>query len=296
MEPSNSGGIKNMDITIADERALLFQEQLTMDQAEGRAWSQKVEAFGSMEKMTSFIRRPKDQDFELTYKEHRFQPFWHIECQARYVYERKREYPITLSGSEIKTVTIKDHEYPVAGGAILLTATEHCREEPRREVFIDGITGEHNQSFSDYLQYPANVMPLDQIDDLSQKNIILVPPKSKATVVLRDVLLDVLKSIQADHILEDQVEIKRLDLYYRPVYAFRYRWHSKDKEAVLEMDSLTGTVQSNGTTYQRYMGQILDADFLFDVGAETVGIFVPGGGIAVKLARKGYDIARSDSD
>jgi hypothetical protein len=132
-----------MDITIADERALLFQEQLTMDQAEGRAWSQKVEAFGSMEKMTSFIRRPKDSDFELTYKEHRFQPFWHIECQARYVYERKREYPITLSGSEIKAVTIEGHEYPADQGRIRLTAVEHCRQEPRREVFIDGITAEH---------------------------------------------------------------------------------------------------------------------------------------------------------
>ena len=285
-----------MDITLADERALLFQEQLTMDQAEGRAWSQKVEAFGSMEKMTSFIRRPKDTDFELTYKEHRFQPFWHIECQARYVYERKREYPITLSGPEIKTVTIEDHEYTAGQGRILLTAVEHCREEPRREVFIDGITSEHKPEYNHYLQYPANVLPLDQIDDLSQKNIILVPPQSKATAVLRNVLLDVLKSIQADHILEDQVEIKRLDLYYRPVYAFQYRWHSKDKEAVLEMDALTGTSQSNGTTYQRYMGQILDADFLFDVGAETVGLFVPGGGIAVKLARKGYDIARRDSD
>jgi len=285
-----------MDITIADERALLFQEQLTMDQAEGRAWSQKVEAFGSMEKMTSFIRRPKDTDFELTYKEHRFQPFWHIECQARYVYERKREYPITLSGPEIKAVTIEDHEYTAGQGRILLPAVEHCREEPRREVFIDGITSEHKPEYNRYLQYPANVLPLDQIDDLSQKNIILVPPQSKATAVLRNVLLDVLKSIQADHILEDQVEIKRLDLYYRPVYAFQYRWHSKDKEAVLEMDALTGTSQSNGTTYQRYMGQILDADFLFDVGAETVGLFVPGGGIAVKLARKGYDIARRDSD
>ena len=112
--------------------------------------------------------------------------------------------------------------------------------------------------------------------------------------MLRDVLLNVLKSFQADQIIEDRVEIERVDLYYRPVYAFQYRWHSKGKEAVLEIDALTGTLQSNGKTYQQYMGKILDADFLFDVGAETVGIFVPGGGIAVKLARKGYDIARTD--
>jgi hypothetical protein len=284
-----------MELSIADERALVFQEQLTMDQAEGRAWGQKVDAFGNVEKMTSFLRRPKDEDFELTYKEHRYQPFWHIECQARYVYERQREYPVTLSGQEIKEVTIEGHTYPVINGSILLKAVEHCREEPQQNVFIDGYTGERNQAFNDYLKFPANEMPLEQIDELTQKGIIIVPPQSRATAVLRDVLLDVLKSLQADEILEDHIEIRRVDLYYRPVFAFQYRWLSKDKEAVLEMDALTGTLQSNGKTYQQYMGKILDNDFLFDVGAETVGLLVPGGGLAVKLARKGYNAARSDS-
>lgn len=285
-----------MEIGIADERALVFQEQLTMDQAEGRAWGQKVVAFGSMEKMTSFLRRPKDEDFELTYKEHRLQPFWHVECQARYVYERQRAYPIPLSGSEIKSITIEGHEYPAEAGRITLQGVEHCREEPRREVFIDGYSGEHDEALGEYLKYPANEMPIEQIDELTQKNIIIVPPQSKATAVVRDVLLGVLKSFQADQIIEDQVEIERVDLYYRPVYAFQYRWLSKGKEAVLEMDGLTGTIQSNGKTYQQYMGKILDADFLFDIGAETVGLLVPGGGIAVKLARKGYDIARTDGE
>ena len=55
-----------MEIAITDERALVFQEQFTMDQAEGRAWGQKVDAFGNVEKMTSFLRRPKDEDFKLT--------------------------------------------------------------------------------------------------------------------------------------------------------------------------------------------------------------------------------------
>jgi hypothetical protein len=285
-----------MEIAIADERALVFQEQLTLDQAEGRAWGHKVDAFGSMDKVTSFLRRPKDEDFELVYKEHRLQPFWHIECQARYVYERQREYPITLGGPEVTTVTIDDHEYPAINSRITLKAVEHCREEPRREVFIDGYTGENNQAFASYLQHPANEMPLEQIDELTQKGIILVPPQSRATAVLRDVLLGVLKSLQADQIIEDQVEVGRVDLYYRPIYAFQYRWISKEKEAVLEIDGLTGKLQSDGKIYQQYMGQILDADFLFDVGAETLGLLVPGGGIALKLARKGYNVARSDTN
>jgi len=282
-----------MEMSIADERAFLFQEQLTMDQAEGRAWGQKVAAFGSVEKVTSFIRRPKDDDFELTYKEHRIQPFWHIECQARYVYDRLREYPVTLSGTEVSAVTIEGQQYPVEGGRIVLKAVEHCREEPRREVFVDGYTGEHDQDLADYLKFAANEMPLEQIDDLAGRDVIIVPPQSKATTLVRDVLLDVMKSLEADQIIEDHIEIERVDLYYRPVYAFQYRWLSKDKEAVLEMDALTGTMQSNGTTFQRYMGQILDADFLFDVGVDTIDLLVPGGGIAIKLARKGYNVART---
>ena len=40
------------------------------------------------------------------------------------------------------------------------------------------------------------------------------------------------------------------------------------------------------------MGKILDPDFLFDVGVETVDLLAPGGGLAIKLAKKGLDVAR----
>ena len=284
-----------MEIAIAGERALVFQEKLTIDQAEGRAWGHKLAAFGSMVKMTSFIRKPKDSEFELIYKEHRLQPFWHIECSARYVYERNREYPISLSGKEIEAVTIQENKYHSSDCRIVLQAVEHCREEPQREVFVDGITGEENPTLIDYLEYPANEMSIEDIDNLPDKGIILVPPQSRATAIVRDVLLGVMKSLQADRILEDHVEIQRVDLYDRPVYAFQYRWASKEKEAIVEMDALTGTLQSDGTVYRQYMGQILDADFLFDVGIDTVDLLVPGGGIAIKLAHKGIDLARSRS-
>jgi len=285
-----------MEISIVDERALVLQEQLTLEQAEGRAWSQKLDAFGSMQKMTSLFRRPKDDDFTLTYKEHRLQPFWHIECQAHYVYERQREYPLAMSGSEVEAVTIADQRYEVKDGRIVLTGLEHCREEPRREVFIDGYSGEQEEGLGQYRQFPANEIPVDQIDTLTQANVIVVPPQSKATALVRDVLLTILKSIKADKIIEDSVEIERVDLYYRPVYAFQYRWLSKEKEAVLEIDGLTGNVHGDGKTFQQYMGKVLDGDFLFDVGVDTIDLLVPGGGIAIKLARKGYDIARKRSE
>ncbi len=281
-----------MEISLADERALLLKEQLTLEQAEGRAWSRKLDAFGRMAKMGSFLQRPKDDDFELIYKEHRIEPFWHIECQARYVYERRREFSIPISGAEVEKVTVDGQEYGVNDGRLILYGIEHCREEPREEVFIDGYTNQSIPELSSYLNFPANEVPTDYMDDLTEKGIIVLPPQVRASAVVREVLIGMLRTVQADRILEDSVNIQKVDLYYRPVYAFQYRWKSREKEAILEYDGLTGQLQAGGKTFQQYMGKLMDPEFLFDVGADTIDLLLPGGGIAVKLARKGIDAAR----
>lgn len=63
----------------------------------------------------------------------------------------------------------------------------------------------------------------------------------------------------------------------------------------MEYDALTGELQAGGRTFQQYVGKVLDPEFLFDVGIDTIDLLVPGGGLAVKLARKGIDAARSRS-
>ncbi|MBK8902380.1 MAG: hypothetical protein IPM53_14425 [Anaerolineaceae bacterium] len=284
-----------MDITLADERAFLLKEQLSLEQAQGRAWEKKVDAFGRMVKVASFLQRPKDSDFALVYQEHRYEPFWHIVCRARYAYQRQRDVPLTLSGSEVKAVTLGDKEYEVQNGRLHLTVTEHCREEPERIRFIDGYTNQPDETLSQYLSHPANEVPPEHLEELGKTGAIVVPAQARASAVVRNVLLEVLKSIQADVILEDAVEIAKVDLYYRPVYAFQFRWHSKEKEAIVEYDAVTGELRTDGKTFQQYMGKLLDPEFLFDVGTETIDLLVPGGGLAVKLARKGLDVARSRS-
>ncbi|MCP4416675.1 MAG: hypothetical protein GY805_08635 [Chloroflexi bacterium] len=284
-----------MDITLADERAFVLKEQLSLEQAEGRAWGKKVDAFGRMVKMASFLQRPKDSDFELLYKEHRYEPFWHIVCRARYRYERRKEVPIASTGGEVEAISLHDKRYDVQNGRILLTVTEHCCEEPERILFIDGYSNQPDDTFSQYLNNPANEIPPEHLEELGKQSAIIVPPQARASAIVRDVLLGVLKSIQADTILEDSVEVANVDLYYRPVYAFQYRWLSKEKEAIVEYDGVTGKVRTDGKTFQQYMGKLLDPEFLFDVGADTIDLLVPGGGLAVKLARKGMDVARKRS-
>jgi len=281
-----------MEISLADERALLLKEQLTLEQAEGRAWSKKVDAFGRMAKMGSLLQRPKDEDFELIYKEHRVEPFWHVVCNARYLYERRKEFAIEISGPEVERVTIEEQEYGVNNGRLILNGLEHCREEPHTTVFVDGYSNGQLPELANYLDYPANEVPAEYLEELTEKGIIVVPPQVRASAVVREVLIGMLRTVKADRILEDSVEIQTIDLYYRPVYAFQYRWQAREKEAILEFDGLTGQLQTGGKTFQQYMGKLMDPEFLFDVGADTIDLLVPGGGLAVKLARKGIDAAR----
>jgi hypothetical protein len=58
------------------------------------------------------------------------------------------------------------------------------------------------------------------------------------------------------------------------VYAFRYRHGGK--EAVIEFDGLTGEIRPDGSTFEQYLGKVLEPRFLLDVGVEAVNIFVPG--------------------
>jgi hypothetical protein len=285
-----------MQVNLVEERAMILQEQLSMDQAEGRAWSNKMSAFGRLERVTSLFSRPKDDEFELLYKEKRYQPFWHIICSSRYVYERQRQYPLKVSGPEVESVSIEGMQYDATTGTITLSGLEHCREEVRNEVMIDGLTNAPNPDLSSYLGYPKTEIAEDDLDDFQPTDAIVVPPQARATAVVRDILIGMIKSVQADRIIEDRIDVERVDLYYRPVYAFQYRWHAKEKEAIVEYDGMTGQMQTGGKTFQQYAGKILDPEFLFDISLEAVDLLVPGGGLAIKLAKKGIEVAQNRKD
>jgi len=282
-----------MQVNLVEERAMILQEQLTMDQAEGRAWSNKMSAFGRLERVTSLFSRPKDEEFELLYKEKRYQPFWHIICSSCYVYERRRQYPLKVSGPEVESVSIEGMQYDATTGTITLSGLEHCREEVRNEVMIDGLTNKPTPDLSSYLGYSKTEIAEDDLDDFQPTDTIVVPPQARATAVVRDILIGMIKSVQADRIIEDRIDVERVDLYYRPVYAFQYRWHAKEKEAIVEYDGMTGKMQTGGKTFQQYAGKILDPEFLFDISIEAVDLLVPGGGLAIKLAKKGIEVAQS---
>ena len=273
-----------MEVFIADVRAWMLRERLSMDHAEGRAWSRKMDAFGTLARVTGFLNRPKENEFELTYKEHRFEPFWHITCASRYVYERTREYKISIDPSSVTLVTVNGVEYGPINGAITLSGREFCREEHKEAVYVDGLTNNRDSELSRYLPFEREEIAEHKPPPFAP-GVVVVPPRVKASAAVRDTLAHLIKAVDADTVTEDRIDIESVDLFYRPVYAFEYEWKSKARTAVMEYDGLTGDLRAEGQVFREYMGKLFDPALLFDIGADTASLLIPGGGLGLKVAK-----------
>ena len=273
-----------MEITLAPERLFLLEERLTLDEITQRAMDKRISALGSL------LSKPKPEEVTLVNKQRRLEPFWHVAGHAIYVYERNREYSVPAAAPDVDGLTITGTKYEgVAAGAtraFRVPALEHCRTEIRSESFVDGLTG---AAVADGAQVIGG--PRSEISDpatLADGDTIALPPENRASYVVRALMGELIKPVQADRVLEEEVVLEATDLFYRPVWAFEFTWNGKGKNAIVEIDSVTGQTRAGKALVGQIRGA-LNRDLLFDVGADTIGLFVPGGSIAVKLAKAAID-------
>jgi hypothetical protein len=276
-----------MDVKLPEERILVLAETFDMEGAEMRAATRKIDAFGTLAKVAGFLAKPKDEEFELVYRERRLQPFWSIACSAVCAYERTREHSIKLA-PEVRQATVAGEVHGLRGHELVLPVLETCREEIRREATYDALSGQAAPDLAARLKFTAQLASEETLAAAAKANTVVVPPQAKASVVIREVLSGLIGKIEADKVLEETVAFEAVDLYYRPVYAFRYR--RGGKEAVVEVDGLTGEAKAGGATFEAYLGKVLEPRFLLDVGAEAANIFLPGATLVKVLVTKGMEM------
>lgn len=262
-----------MNVEIAEERIVALTDRFTLDHAEGRAWSRRADAFGTVAKLGGLLNRSTSEDYECVYRERRIQPFWRLHATAVAEYERTRSYAVAVSPS-VRSVQLLGETVDVEQGQLRLSGLETCRDESSREHLFDGLTRAENPGLAGYLKFDSEVVDAEALAALAREGTVVVPPGTKASVLVREVVSAAIGKIDADRVLEERVIVDMVDLVYRPVYAFRYR-HA-GKEAVIEFDGLTGEIRPDGSTFEQYLGKVLEPRFLLDVGVEAVNIFVPG--------------------
>jgi hypothetical protein len=278
-----------MDIQLGSERIFLLRERDGGDQIRQQAMDHRTQAFGSG--LGSLLSRPKAEDVELIATQRRLEPFWHVSGRATYVYERSRDYPVVASAPEVQEVTLLGTTYPVnrtgaGAGSFTVPALEHCREELAHVLDVDARSGARVADATVVLSGPR-----DEVSDpatLSAEDTIVIPPEQRASFVVRQLLAEMLKPVQADRILEESLTLETIDLCYRPIRAYEFHWKPKDKRGVVEIDAVTGTFRQGGS-FLPQLGRVISRDALFDIGADTIGLLVPGGSIAVKVARAALD-------
>lgn len=281
-----------MDVELAEERMLILADRFSMDHAEGRAWTKRTDAFGTMAKIGSFLSRPKDEDFETVYRERRLQPFFHIACTATMTYERAKDYRVPVDANVV-AVEIDGISHPVADVRFTLSGTERCHDEIHRDAYYDAIGGQPDAVAAQYLKHGATLADAAALAKAAADGAVVIPPQAKASMLVRDVLAAAISRIEADRVIEEKLSIHHIDLYYRPVYAFRYRWQGK--EAVVEFDGVSGETQTGGSTFEQFLGRTIDAEFLINAGVEAAGILIPGARLAEIVISKSIKASKEKS-
>lgn len=276
-----------MNVELAEERILLLPDKLGAQMAEGRAWSKRTDAFGAFAKLGGFLQKPKDEDYEVVYRELRLQPFWRLSVSTTHIYERQRQHKLKV-GSEVQSISLGGETYPATNREAAINVTECCSEQGQRDWMFDGITKKPEAHLKTYLGIDAKVVSADDLNEQARAGAIVVPPQAKASMLTRDVISQAIRKIEADRIIEEKMQVDAIDLFYRPVYAVRYRW--QQKEAVVEVDAVTGETRTGGTTFESYVGKLVDRDFLLDAGAEAANMFIPGVNLAKIIVVKGLKI------
>ncbi len=283
-----------MEIELADQHVYELDQRLTVEEIRQRAMDRRTGAFGSG--LGNLLQRPKPDDIELVASQRRLEPFWHVACQARYVYERTRDYTVPASGPEVRQVTVLGQEYTIdsAGGrgSFTLPTLEHCRDEFSSELYLDGVSGAPVTDATAIVGGPRH--EVSDLAALSEDETVVVPPEQRASYVVRQLLASMMKPVQADSVTEESMTIQNIDLYYRPWWAFEFHWKPKDKKGIVELDAVTGQMRPGQALADR-VGKMMNREALFDIGADTVGLLVPGGSIAVKVAKLAIDQSNKPS-
>lgn len=275
-----------MDIQLAPERIMALDERVAFDEIRQKAMDRRTSAFGGG--LGGFLQRAKPEEVTLQQTQRRLEPIWHVRCSARYVYQRTREYAVVASGAEVKEVEVNGAMYPVAeaGRLFRLPILEHCKEEFTLEHFTDGVTG---NAVADGAQLAAgSSTEIGDLATLTADGSILIPPEHRASFVIRKLIAEMMKPVQADSVTEEALSLERTDLYYRPIYAFEFFWAAKAKTGVVEIDAVTGQIHQAAALVSGGKG-IISRDTLFDLGADAAGLLIPGGSIAVKVAKVAYE-------
>lgn len=276
-------GLSN--IHIDGEKLLVLQDVLGMEKAREMANEQKLKSFGML---SSLLSRPKTEDIEISYEEKRYDAFWRVLGSARFEYKRRKAYKVAVE-KVVQDVEILSTNFHVLPGtsSFEIEGIEHCVEEYQEESIVDAQTGNPDATFGKYVSYLSQ--QIDTTDTLTKDGTPIVALEAKPAFIVRKVVNALIKPIQADTILDEQIGITELALYFVPIYTFEFFWKNKDKRVAISFDGVTGELRPKANKITERLRKSFTNDEIFEFGKEVAN-FVPGGGLAMMVGKKAVEL------
>ena len=271
-------------IHIEGEKLLVLEDVLGMERARKLAEDHKVKAFGVL---AGLFSRPQPEDIAVVYEEKRFDAFWRVVGAARFEYKRRKAYkvPVEHMVKEIEVMGKMFQTHPDAP-FFELEGEERCVEEYRQEVIVNAQTG-NAEDFSKYIDFLSQ--EISSTDALTKDGTPVVALEAKPAFLVRQVVNNLIKPIQADKILDEQIGITQLALYFVPIYTFELHWKTKDKRVTISYDGVTGELMPNSNKIAERLRKSFTNEEIFEFGKEAAN-FIPGGGLAMMVGRKAIEL------
>lgn len=271
-------------IHIEGEKLLVLEDVLGMERARKLAEEHKVKAFGLL---SSFLSRPQPDDIEIIYDEKRFDAFWRVVGASRFEYKRRKVYRVVVEPM-VKEVELLGSLFTTRpdAPAFEVEGEERCVEEYKEEVIVDAKDGQAG-NFSKYINFLSH--EIASTDALTKDGSLVVALEAKPAFLIRQVVNNLIKPIQADKILDEQIGITQLALYFVPVYTFELHWKSKDKRVTVSFDGATGELMPKANKIAERLRKSFTNDEIFEFGKEAAN-FIPGGGLAMMVGRKAIEL------
>lgn len=260
-----------------------FEEVYSFRAAQEQAEKAKLDAFGKLARLTPW-NRPKEDTVLLARSESRIEPFWCVQATRTVDYTCSVQYPIGVHNPHAQKVTLLGQEFELARtgdkARFEVAAQEHCHRKLSHLMWLDGLERVHVKAAT--LQAYAEKYRYHEVPAVEAGGVVR-PAVPEQAVVQRACAALNGQAINAHSIGQDVVTLEKLSLFLRPVFAFEFIWSSADKRGVIEVDGLTGAVQTDGKWFADKLDRILTRQMLMNATAELAGALVPGGGLAVRV-------------
>jgi len=270
---AESGGCS---LNIEEKNILAFFPKISISEAAKKAEENKHRCLSFFSRI---IYRPKDDEIKLSGSTAHYLPFWQIEFAANVEYIREKPLKLDLDKT-VNEVKIGDQYFKVKDGSLKLKIDEKCSADQQQTSFIDAISGD---SIDPGELLSSGHKRLNSISELINNDIEVIPPRIRASIPVRNMIHSLMQPLKAIEILSQTLNIQKLNLCFRPVYTFEYLWESRKQSVSFCIDGVTGRVYEGNGIVQSSDNRISEAS-LFDIGADAIGLVVPGGDIAAKIA------------